>query len=547
MHDIICPNCGERFIGSDVSFDISQYVIELFYKDNKIYNEGVKKAGFKFYVDEEMIVNSNLEAARSSLYCDSVNGPAGGTDQFIFKVTGGLLYKYIFNKSGFTSSTDFDNLFLDNAEYIENSDVNNIDTTLPAKLKNLYHSIFIPHDNQQSTNGGEKKYLEKDYTKDLDLYDENIMTALKMLLYIVQEKNSSAMSRDFRVAIYSYFKSQDSKYRIPDVLFINGGRVTKCCRFCGRELPAEFGYFRMKPVVLLGSHSSGKTSFLLGLLHATQNTSIFNTDGGVQKLTSDFNLTAFEKNITRYNNGDGPEKTDFENVPILNLRFKDTIYSFIDWPGEAFIVGSSDTAGSANSNYAFTSRRVIAKARHVMFFLPPEQIDGAIKSEEKNVAFPINNLSNALAWHLAFPKIERFESVTFIVNKVDVHMDKDRQDRQDGRRYTDFCDLIDGTTESHIYSGSRFNIDRYNEINTATMNFLERANPALKQALVNCSSMRGSHFQKYYIPVAPYGTDINKKDDVSNGTRTGSSEHNNNSKLCWLPFLRILKTDGLIN
>jgi len=29
MHDIICPNCGERFLGYDVAFDMASYVLPL--------------------------------------------------------------------------------------------------------------------------------------------------------------------------------------------------------------------------------------------------------------------------------------------------------------------------------------------------------------------------------------------------------------------------------------------------------------------------------------------------------------------------------------
>ncbi len=515
MHDIICPNCGELFLGYDVAFDMSEYVWPLLCANAKD-EDAVKAVKFKYYVDEESILNSNPAENKELIHCANPGGPNPTDPAFSFHLNGKVLYDYIFSKSDFNSPMELDAILNQLKPAVKGNDYSKITPLQLSQISPLYHILFDVSDK---------------LVGEISIEDEYVRTAIRILVHIFDNKTSNN-ALDYKVSIYSSNNNGIAGYHVPDILFVKSGamykRIAKCCRFCGKELPAEFGYYKMKPVVLLGSHSSGKTSYLLGLLNTVISRPPFISSDKVKTATllQDFNLKAFMKNIDRFKSGLTPEKTDFENVPILNLKVKDTIYSFIDWPGEKFISGAG-----TDDDYVYKSRRVITRARHILFFMPPEQIDETLPKNEENVTFDVMDLSASLSWHLAFPEKKRFASLMFVANKVDLHR---------GRVNADILfNQINGKQEVNVFDGQNWNENEYAAINRCTEEFIKQKHPALFGAF-NGINMGSSNYQKFFVPVAPYGYDAPK--DKVEGQNTVVMR----GFLSGLPFLRILKTDNII-
>ncbi len=517
MHDIICPNCGERFMGYDVAFDMSEYVLPLLYGDAKN-EEAVRQVKFKYYVDEETILNSNPSMSPELIECSNPGGPGLNSEMFSFRVNGKILYEYVFNRSGFVSPKELEEILAQLKRAVDDNDFTRITPLNLSQISTLYHILFDVSDKMVG---------------DISTDDEYVRTAIRILVYLYENRKST-QSLDLKVCIYSSNCNQLANYNVPDILFVHSGgkdkRIKKCCRFCGRELPVEFGYFKMKPVVLLGSHSAGKTSYLLSLLNTVMHDLPFvdasNNRVATTTLNGDFNLHAFMNNIDRFRKGLSPEKTDFQNVPILNLKVADTIYSFIDWPGEKFISGAG-----TDEDYVYKSRRVITQARHVMFFLPPEQIDQALDASEENVRFNIMDLQESLSWHLAFPERRKFKSLICVANKVDMLRGRSNTER--------LFDAIDSRNMINIYSGNAWRESEYAAIDDSMKNYIMQQHSALFGVLKNIGN-----FEKYYIPVAPYGYTVPQN-------KAGSGEKAEGAVilkgyLSGLPFLRILKTDKVI-
>lgn len=522
MHDIICPNCGERFLGYDVAFDISEYILPLLYS-NIDDEDAVRQVKFKYYVDEETILHSNKNAPARLLECASLGGPGFTEQTFPFLVNGKILLEYVLSKANIDANqSDLIKVF----EQLKNSvDKNNFSDVTPlhlAQLSTLYHLLFDVSD----TLVGE-----------ISIDDEHVRTAIKILVNIYKTATEdTGNTLTLNVAIYSSNMNGIAGYHVPDILFIkhNGmfERIVKCCRFCGKELPDEFGYYRMKPIVLLGSHAAGKTSYLLALLNTVLSQTPFIDDKTVatSTLNNDFNLSAFMNNINRFRKGLAPNKTDFQNVPILNLKVKDTIYSFIDWPGEKFISGAG-----TDSDYVYKSKRVITHARHIFFFLPPEQIDVTLPTAEENVTFDIMDLSRSLTWHMSFPNQKRLKSLTYIANKIDKLRDRSNT--------SVMFEVIDGKTEVDIYSASKWKQSEFNAINDSMKNYIMLQYPALYGTLEKLS-IRSVIPDKHYIPTAPYGYDAEKEDDDTQNDNNSFIIHR--GIMAGLPFLGILKADLII-
>ncbi len=516
MHDIICPNCGELFLGYDVAFDMSEYVLPLLY-GNSIYEEAVRQVKFKYYVDEETILNSNPGVAPELIECTNPGGPGMNSEKFSFRVNGKMLYDYVFAKSGFAGEEELEEVLMQLKDAVDANEFAKITPLTLSQISTLYHILFDASDLMVG---------------DISTDDEHVRTAIRILVYLYENREGT-QSLDLKVCIYSSNCNQIPDYKVPDILFVNSGgrdkKIKKCCRFCGRELPAEFGYYKMKPVVLLGSHSAGKTSYLLSLLNAVMHEHPFvdseSRNVATTTLNGDFNLHAFMNNIERFRKGMAPEKTDFQNVPILNLKVRDTIYSFIDWPGEKFINGAG-----TDEDYVYKSRRVITQARHVMFFLPPEQIDLGLDAAEENVRFNVMDLQESLNWHLAFPERRKFKSLICVANKVDMLRGRPNTERM--------FDAIDRRNLIDIYSGSTWKEAEYKAVDEGLKNYIIQQYSALFGALNNTGS-----FEKYYVPVAPYGYTVpQNKGDMTEQAGTVVLR----GFLAGLPFLRILKSDRLI-
>lgn len=521
MHDIICPNCGERFLGYDVAFDMSEYILPLLYS-NRDEEDAVRQVKFKYYVDEETILHSNTEAPARLLECTGLGGP-GLTDQtFPFLVNGKMLLEYVLSKADAdVKQSELLTVFSEIRESVEANDFSVVTPLHLAQLSMLYHLLFDVSD----TLVGE-----------ISIDDEHVRTAIKILVHIyalAMEDASNTLT--LSVCIYSSHLNGIPGYHVPDLLFIKHSgmfeRIGKCCRFCGKPLPDEFGYYKMKPVVLLGSHAAGKTSYLLSLLDTVLTQTPFIDDQAVatSTLNNDFNLTAFMNNIARFRQGLAPNKTDFQNVPILNLKVRDTIYSFIDWPGEKFISGAE-----TDQDYVYKSKRVITHAKHVFFFLPPEQIDVTLPSAEENVTFDIMELGRSLTWHMSFPNQKRMRSLTYISNKIDKLRDRPNA--------AGLFETIEGKTEVDVFSASNWKQNEFDVINNGMKNYIMLQNPAL-YGMLEKLSIGNVVPLKRYIPTAPYGYDAEKQKDEKDGENTFVVHRR---MLAGLPFLGILRADSAI-
>lgn len=513
MHDIICPNCGEKFLGYEVAFNMSEFILPLLYY-NAEEKEAVVEVGFKYYVDEEEIRKSNPQGDVALLACNDAGGPGNQASGFPFVVNGKTLFNYVVSKSG-RKEEDFIELMESLSPVIERKRFQEITGIQLAQISLLYHVLFS---------------ISKELVDELDVNDEHVRTALKVLnhIYKNREEEGSAQSLFFDACIYSRQIVNKKAQHVPDILFIkhNGMfvNINKCCRYCGGKLPVEFGYYKIKPVVLLGSHSAGKTSYLLALLYSASNKAPFvgpnNEKIAVSTLNDDDNLEAFMRNINLYEQGKPPVKTDFSNVPILNLKVQDTIYSFIDWPGEKFISG-----GGADRDYIYNSKRVITRASHILFFLAPEQVDINMPTAEENVRFPLIPLRQSLDWHIAFPNSKKFKSLSYVINKVDM------------LESSMLFNGINGKDDSYVYNTS-FDNARYDEIEKLSKTYISNVYPGLLNVLDNVNHPQIS-VKKHYMPAAPYGKTV-----TSDGS--GDGFNLNQGFFNGLPFLRILKDDGLI-
>ena len=140
MHDIICPNCGERFLGYDVAFDMSDYVLPLLYS-NINDEEAVRQVKFKYYVDEEVILQSNKHEDPRLIECTNPGGPGFNDSAFSFLVNGKILYEYILSKSGYNRNEL--NAILDQlTDAVEENDFGSITPLQLSQISTLYHVLF---------------------------------------------------------------------------------------------------------------------------------------------------------------------------------------------------------------------------------------------------------------------------------------------------------------------------------------------------------------------------------------------------------------------
>ncbi len=511
MHDIICPDCGDRFLASDVAFDLSKYITPLLHESTDD-EEDVLAVKFKFYADEDSILHSSEEGNDVPLAWENPMGPSALDPLYPYVVTADTLFNYICEKIG-KKVADMEHFFFElsaqNASSI--GDKYTCTATQAKILRELYMAFF---DISKETGG----YF--------DINDNNVQTAIKILVHI----NNTRMSDNQITLRLRCYSEERNGYHVPDILFVQDGfglpvAIKKCCRTCGVQLPNEFGYYKMMPVVLLGSHFAGKTSFLLAMFHTATRYEPFTAESGIAStsiLTNDLNLEAFEKNIRRFEKGEPPIKTDFKDIPILNLRVGDVIYSFIDWPGEKFI----DDVNSSNEDFIFSQKRVLAYARHILFFLEPSQIDDSLGDGEERVSFASQRLSARLAYHLNYLEKNgaKLRSMLFVVNKAD----KLTQNANTAPVYEQFR----GKPEIDFYNNGQWQKDQFDAIErTIKDGYIAVQNPALMQGLSKV--VTANHVQKMFMPVAPYGA----TDNISDGVVI------HRGCLSGLPLLKIIQTD----
>ncbi len=511
MHDIICPDCGDRFLASDVAFDLSSYITPLLHESPEE-EEDVLAVQFKFYADEDGILRSPDRDNDVPLAWETPIGPGINDPLYPYVVTADALYAYICERIG--KKQDEMDIFFANIDAANrgNSSGRFVCNANQAKvLREMYAAFF----------GAAKKSAGH-----FDLSDSNVNTAIKILLHIFNTRGSDNKIT-LRLRCYS---EERNGYHVPDILFVQDGigmpvPIRKCCRSCGIKFPTEFGYYKMMPVILLGSHFAGKTSFLLAMYHTTMNYEPFTSEGPMNTtcLTNDINLEAFEKNIKRFEQGQPPVKTDFVDVPILNLRVNDIIYSFIDWPGEKFI----DESSRSNEDFILDQRRVIAYARHILFFIEPSQVDDTLQTGEEHVRFDPARLAQNLSQHLMYLANggERLRSLLFIVNKADML----EQNEVTRGIYEQFR----GRPETDFYNNNKWQNEQFEALeHTIRDGYVGMQKPALKMSLSKVTTSK--HVQTMFMPVAPYGA----SDNVTNGVVV------HRGCLSGLPLLKILQVDS---
>ena len=509
MHDIICPQCGGRFIARDVAFDLSQYITPLLFDDPRD-QERVLTAGFKFFADEESIITHTIKENKTPLFCDSALGPDGADTWYPYVVTGAVLLDYI--KASLNTIDSSFEVILSEINEVANSKNMRYNITQVNAIRDIYRLFFT------SAAG----------MSEFDIDDENVKTAIRILIHL---SNNKEKSLTLRVRLYSsHHNIKKPTYAVPDVLFIfdsgTSRRIKKCCRYCGAPMPTEFGYYKMVPIVMLGSHFSGKTSFLLSMLFTVRHKAPFNTVSSkirFSTLDNDKDLIAFNNNIERYANGEPTLKTDFVNVPILNIRANDTIYTFIDWPGEKFISSTE----AKDDEFIFNNKKIISHARHFICCLEPSQVDASVGETDENVKFPVMDLIDAFKWHMSFPNLKKLRSITCVINKFDV---------LSGRRNTDelFNTLLQ-VSENDVYSDSTWKEENFQRINKSTKHYMEAQNPILYSGFETMPNFES--ITKYYYPVSPYG----KNPEGANGDIVVHQ-----ASLAGMPLLGILKADGMI-
>ena len=508
MHDIICPHCGENFIARDVVFDFSQYILPNY--------EPIKQLGFKYYVDEEDMLTHHDEANEVPLTIDDPLGPGRQGPFYQYAVTNDMIFTYITSKAGLDTAA-FSAKLTAISKDISKTVRGGYDAGTVSDVRKIYNSCF--------------SFASRD-VQEFDINSAEMSLVIDMLLHI----NDNPYEKiTVGVRMFCEKKNPDKPdYRVPDILFVlndENGQVErnyKCCRCCGSKFPREFGYYKMVPVTLLGSHYSGKTSFLLALLWCIRNRPPFNGANSkfrVTTLTDDPDLEAFDKNIEKYERGLPPAKTDFKDVPILSLLINNIIYTFTDWPGEAFI-----GKGSNKLTFAYDSRRIIRKSRHFICCLDPKQVahdvSGDSQDREENVDFTENQLLQSFEQHinLAAP-LNKVRSIIFLVNKFD------RFDNYPGSE--DIKNSIRNKTESDIYDNNcNWNELNWKDITQKTREFLMIQMPTLTSKAQTAYQINNIRF----IPAAPYGQSVNE----------GNSGVINMGYLVGLPLLNILKNDGTI-
>lgn len=515
MHDIICPHCGETFIASDVSFDLSQYVLPLLYSNPKD-SDDVRSVGFQYYTDEDTICKHTVPGNKVPLICDTAGGPDLADDWFPFVITKKMLLDHIAESISLDIPLED---MLREIRDVANTRGASYTVRHVEAIQAIYRRFF-------SVSRGEYSAF--------DIDDANVRVVIKILLHLLEDQQQSV---NVKVRLYcSKLNTQKPDYRVPDVLFVlkNGiiqERHYKCCRYCGTTFPTEYGYYKMMPVVLLGSHYAGKTSYLLSLLYTAKELPPFSHDGignksiNVATLNEDNDLIAFSKNIERFKRGEDPDKTDFTNVPILNLLVNNIIYTFIDWPGEKFIDGDV----RRNDDFVYQTRRVIRKARHFYCFLEPSQIDLNRNESEERVRFSANELMASFDWHMRFPGLNKLRSITFVVNKIDLFNGDERNEPNPNAQ--GILNLAQSKTETSVFSEGRWNQEEFTVVDRTTREFLQIQNPNLLAALSNMPYF--AKVPQAYIPVAPYG----------DKNRETSSMVIHRTRLAGVPLLRIMELD----
>ena len=599
MHDIICPKCGEKYIARDVAFDISEFVTELLYDSQDGNREAVQDVKFKYYIDEETIETNHIGDS-AQLYCTMAAGPMGDWNWYRCRITPKTIWEYIQEKCNMAYTFDIATL------------IDSLHSKMQTSGTERNKARRKTQETQNDAMGGDTNALLNDVanvgtsTVILDIEKKNFILACRLFFehesfYMDLDKNGQISSRalsNFRndsavkvaiqifkhlkdcsflpdssvtevtlqVAIFSKQEVYQSKYSIPDTLFIRSEeliRKNKICRYCGYRLPDEFGYYPIKPIVVLGSHNAGKTSFLASLSNTITTTAPFcsdyygnSSDLLCSTLMGDEDVKLWKEQVKRFTNGLPMEKTSLDRQPVLNIKVKTpnqddkyTIYSFADWAGEVFISNDPHAVKFDPLRY----QKLFRWTRHLLMFLEPTQIDHRIpanKGKEENVDFKILDLVDSLKEHLNDLIGGKFSSLTYILCQADRF---GKSDRFDGLpQAANMLAAMERTPESVIYSNGKWDSSALMSLQEETVKFLQTTNISILTGLKDALTVMGSKTKVAlnYIPVAPYGQDVgDRMDDHTFGENhigMARSVQTIQSRCVGIPFLVCLHKDGII-
>ena len=517
MRDIICPQCGESFLARDVVFDFSDYILNLISDgtDNML----TKELGFKYYTDEEYILENAKPNNEVELEINTLIGPGTNpSNYFQFFVTNKDIFEYIIKRSGIDNS--FGNLI----QEVVNLRSSGVSPTYDSKFIECMRKICIWCFPEVSITIEEA--LGGQFSAEVD----KVPDIIDMLCYVFQN-----LEKQTEIGVRMYCNRMNDKrpdYYVPDSMFVLGSNgmmntKRKCCKNCAKIYPEEFGYYKMVPVTMLGSHFAAKTSFLVALLWCVQNMPPFVDRFKIRRLKGGKNEEDIvDENFERFEKGFAPIKTDFENSPIISFLINDVIYTFTDWPGEEFT--------KDDSTFAHGARRIIAKSRHFICSLVPEQIVPGIRDfnegredvdigETKLIEEFIRHIN--LTDHNRPGNEDKLRTVTFMANKFDVFKSTDSSDARE------LAGMIEGLRESDILDDKT----QWEAVTKRTREFFKDKMSALSAGAIREYDKKGLSF----IPVAPYGRDAKNPGD-------GEIDRIRRGYLVGMPLLHILRSDGII-
>ena len=521
MHDIICPQCGESFIARDVVFDFSEYILPLI--SNRENYEAVKALGFKYYADEEVILTNRAENTEVELGgAPSIGVGNDSRNYFHYVVTNAMILEYIQKRAGIDPTNFYNTVenIITKSPSSRGGD-NAHDPTTDMFVLKIINCCF--------PNIAEAVKVDIQTGNQFDISSPRALEVIDVLRRIFNNKDS-AIIIDVRMYC-SRMNEKRPEYYVPDIMFVldQTERMNinkKCCRCCGRFLPDEFGYYKMFPVTLLGSHFSGKTSFLFALIWYVNNVPPFNSENFKVRVlkNNDSDLERLANtNVNNFLKGLAPVKTPYEGAPIVSFLIDDNIYTFTDWPGEAFINNTN-----ASQNYVYEDRRIIAKSRHFVFCLDPEHIVPGIRNEEderENLRFSEVDLIEKFIDHTRHAG-DKLRSVTFLANKFDMFGDDIARDVNQ---------VLDDLSESDILSVNRsWDSAKWEAVTKVTEKFFVDGISTFVARAKNQYKKNNISF----IPVAPYGREAKEIDENADRIKRGY--------LVGLPLLHILKSDGII-
>ena len=501
MHDIICPQCGESFIARDVAFDFSDYVLPLLSDALATIQNLESQYAFKFpyLIDEEGIILMKKAGVNKVLL--ETEDPLGpGTDRskyHSFELSNKDVFDYIIDRNGLEKS-DFSSIM----DSLNESMAKNRQIPNDYKAIEVIERLFNKWFGAKGESG----------IRGFDIASKSAGGLIEILRYIYnnQRKSVTIWARMY----CSKMNDRDDGYYVPDIMFIlnnNGSmdRRKKSCRHCGHEFPDEFGYYKMIPVTMLGSAYSAKTSFMLSLLWCTRNRPPFNRASKhfkIRTLKNDKDLGAFIANISKYERGEPPDKTVFVDTPILSFLVNDVIYTFVDWPGEAFISDVKERA-KEREDFVYNNRRIIRKSRHFICSLDPSQVKPELAEnyEEEN-CFDEASLLERFNEHIKLAPSKYLRSVIILANKFDLYI-SDENARELNR-------LIGNLTESSIYKDNgEWDKDAWKSITGETLSFLRTKVNAFVTSL--CTEYAKHNI--CFIPAAPYGKTLSREGSGSGG------------------------------